>query len=120
MISSAAVFSVEQELYAHFLEQKLVFGRQVVLVIDSGDDLGGPQPLCEQGSDYVDFLGGEWVHGYEQVSHLHSGLLQGLDGSGVAHHRLHVGVEGEIVDTLLVGVYDQNLIPFHAKHLCQM
>ena len=90
-----ALFGVEHQVYAHLLEQELVLRGEVVLVVHAGDDLSGPEPLCEQGADYVDLLVDVGVDGYEQVSLRHSGLPEHRDAGRVAVDRAHVGIRGK-------------------------
>ena len=111
---------IEQQLDAHFLEQQLVLGRQVVLVAYACDHLAGAQPLCQQGSHYVYLLGREGVHGDEQVGVADIGFAQDAYRRRIAHHGLNVRVGAQGIDALLVVVYDRDVVGLALEHVREM
>ena len=114
------LLGIEEHVQAHILEDQLVLGQQVGLVIDAGDDALGAQPLGEKGADDVHGLGLGRVHRDKKVRLRAAGFPEDLDGGGVTEDGDHVGRGVQPLETRLVVVDDGDVPAFMAEHLRQM
>ena len=114
------LLGIEEHVEAHVLEDELVLGQQVGLVIDAGDDTLGAQPLGEEGADDVHGLGLGGVHRDEKVRLRAAGFPEDLDGGGVAEDGDHVGRGVEPLEPRIVVVDDGDVSAFVAEHLRQV
>ena len=114
------LLGIEEHVEAHVLEDELVLGQQVGLVIDAGDDTLGAQPLGEEGADDVHGLGLGGVHRDEKVRLCTAGFPEDLDGRGVAEDGDHVGRGVEPLEPCIVVVDDGDVPAFVAEHLRQV
>ena len=71
---------IEEHVNAHILEHQLVLRNQIGLVIHAGDHPFRAQLLRQQGADDVHGLGGEGIHGDEEVRLGAAGVAEDLDG----------------------------------------
>ena len=111
-------FGVDERVHAQLLEEFLVLGQQVFVVVDAGHGLLRAQVGGQQAGRHVAaFVGGD---GDEEVGVFHAHFLQPRyrRGRGVDGHQVEVRPEG--VELVLVFVHEDDVLLLAREQLGQM
>ena len=117
---AGAFFREEHHVQPHILEKQLVFGRQVCLVVYTGDHPLGPQFFGQKRADNVHALVHAGIYGYEKIGACAAGFPQRADIGGLALDSGYVCLGGQFADSAGIGVDDRDVIAFHGEHLGQV
>ena len=103
-------FGIDQFVYAHFKEIRLVFGFEKLIVVDSGHCFACAQFFCKRAGHDVACL--VWRDGNEKIAFADRSLFQHFERGGVAGdgHEVVVGIDRK--QFRLVGIDENDVEAF--------